>query len=285
MDAGGNVTRRIKTLLEAYTKEDPPPDRVKPIPVQLVQHAAQAAYSTQDLLLHATADCGVIGFFFLLRPGEHTYCYTDNHPFRLQDVSFYCGSQWLNAAVAPLPLLMAATSVLLNFTTQKNAEKDEPVKHGDTDSILLSPLKAVRRRVLHLRERHSAPNTPLHTVHLAGNIKKHVSAGALTNMLRQSCSVLGPTLGLKSSDISARALPAGGAMALLRSRVDPTVIRMVGRWKSWAMIRYLHKSATETNDLAARMVIGGNYSLTTHAFLPQDAVYLLASVGHAVVEA
>ena len=73
-------------------------------------------------------------------------------------------------------------------------------------------------------------------------------------------------------------------MALLRSRVDPTVIRMVGRWKSWAMILYLHKSATETNDLAARMVIGGNYSLTTHAVLPQDVVDWLATVDHPVVE-
>jgi hypothetical protein len=282
VDAGGNITRRIRTLLAAYKKEDPPSDRVKPIPIQLVQHAVETAYNTQDPLCRATADCGVIGFFFLLRPGEHTKSYADNHPFRLQDVSFYCDDRWLNAAVAPLPRLLTATSVLMNFTTQKNGEENEAVKHGDTDSILVSPLRAVRRRVQHLRQWNADPATPLHTVYLAANKQKHVTAGALTNMLRKSCTVLGPTLGIRAKDISARALRAGGAMALLRANVDPTVIQLVGRWKSWAMIQYLHKSATETNDLAARMVIGGNYSLTTHAVLPQDTVDWLAAVGHPV---
>jgi hypothetical protein len=51
-------------------------------------------------------------------------------------------------------------------------------------------------------------------------------------MLRTSCSVLGASIGIRPSDASARALQAGGAVALLRARVDPTVIQMVGRWKS-----------------------------------------------------
>jgi hypothetical protein len=41
------------------------------------------------------------------------------------------------------------------------------------------------------------------------------------------------------------------------------------------MIHYLHKSATVTTDLAARMMIGGHYSLTNHATLPADAITLL----------
>ncbi len=102
-------------------------------------------------------------------------------------------------------------------------------------------------------------------------------------MLRSSCSVLGESIGIRPADTSARALRAGGAMALLRARVDPTVIQMVGRWKSWTMIRYLHKSATVTTDLAARMMIGGNYALTNHATLPADAITLLAAVDEPVV--
>jgi hypothetical protein len=96
-------------------------------------------------------------------------------------------------------------------------------------------------------------------------------------LVRTSCSVLGASIGIRPADRSARAPRAGGAMALLRARVDPTVIQMVGRWKSWTMIRYLHKSATVTTDLAARMMIGGNFSLTNHATHPPDAITLLAA--------
>jgi hypothetical protein len=44
------------------------------------------------------------------------------------------------------------------------------------------------------------------------------------------------------------------------------------------------KSATKTNGLAACMVIGRNYSLTTHVVLTQDGVDWLAALGHHVAE-
>ena len=47
---------------------------------------------------------------------------------------------------------------------------------------------------------------------------------------------------------------------------------MVGRWKSWAMMRYLHQTATSASDFAARMLISGNFTITTHPTLPADAV-------------
>jgi hypothetical protein len=248
-----------------------------------VTHAVNTAYESTDPYIRATADCGVIGYFFLLRPGEHTYCSTENHPFRLEDVSFFCANQWRNAAVTPLTMLNSSTQVLLNFTTQKNGEENEAISHGDTPAPLVSPLKAVLRRVVHLRTNQAPPSTPLHQVYLPAGKPRHVSAGALTNLLRESCSKIGASLGISSGDISARALRAGGAMALLRAGVDPTVIQMVGRWKSWVMIQYLHKSATQTTDLAARMMTGGLFAITAHQFLPADAVALLASVEGAAV--
>jgi hypothetical protein len=89
-----------------------------------VTHAAVAAHNTTDELTRAIADSAIIGLFFLLRPGEHKHSYTDNHPFRLQDVSFFCASVWHNTATtADLQLLQNATQVLLNFTTKKMARK------------------------------------------------------------------------------------------------------------------------------------------------------------------
>ena len=65
-------------------------------------------------------------------------------------------------------------------------------------------------------------------------------------------------------------------MALLRADVDPLVIWMVGRWKSWAMMRYLHQTATSASDFAARMLISGNFTITTYPTPPADTVTIVA---------
>ena len=130
----------------------------------------------------------------------------------------------------------------------------------------------------HLQCAGAPPNTPLHTVYLDGGGTKHVTATDLTNTLRSSCKVIGEALGIKCSDISARALRAGGAMALLRARVDPTNIRLLGRWKSWELLTYLHRSATNTTNYAAQMLEHGRFHVTTHAFLPADVLSFVQPV-------
>ena len=55
---------------------------------------------------------------------------------------------------------------------------------------------------------------------------------------------------------------ACGAMALLMARVDTDTIRIMGRWRSDIMMRYLHTTAqTFTDGLAALMVQHGDYEL------------------------
>jgi hypothetical protein len=243
--------------------------------MQLVVHAvAQAQHGTE--FDRACADLLIIGIYYLLRPGEHTHTSNsdDNHPFRLQDVSFVAHNATHNAATASTTSLQAATLVHLNFTTQKNGETNEALTHGDTTDPLLSPLKAVRRRVQHLRQARAPPNSPLYMVHTQSAILQ-VTSNHLTAMLRRSVRAIGKDLGLEERDISARALRAGGAMALLRANVDPLLVRMMGRWKSWTMIQYLHRSATNTTDLAARMLQHGNFIIPQHAFLPADVQHLI----------
>jgi hypothetical protein len=64
-------------------------------------------------------------------------------------------------------------------------------------------------------------------------------------------------------------------MALLRARVDPVLIRLLGRWKSWTMLRYLHRSATETTHFAQQMLDNSTYVLSEHATLPDDVIALI----------
>ena len=215
----------------------------------------------------------------MLRPGEHTYANDNNHPFRLQDTSFESGpTPAQNGALIPLPQLHSATRVNLNFTTQKNGEKNESLTHGDTSDTILSPVSAVRRRVLHLRQHNAPPTTPLHTYFTSSSSTKRITSTQLTKRLRTSCTEIGSTLGLAPKEISAKALRAGGAMALIRANVDPLKVRMMGRWKSWVMLRYLHRSAMNTSDLSEKMLTGGNFVIPRHAMLPTDASNLLKPV-------
>ena len=76
LDSHGKRFKTLSNLFRAHGKEDPPPDRAKPVPIQLVEHAVNSLLADATMpvhLQHATADCIVLGHFFLLRPGEHVH--------------------------------------------------------------------------------------------------------------------------------------------------------------------------------------------------------------------
>ena len=84
----------------------------------------------------------------------------------------------------------------------------------------------------------------------------------ITAALRASTRIIGPQVGFTPDDVSARSMQDGGAMDFLMARVDTYTIRLVGRWCSNAMLRYLHTTAqTLTAGRAAHMVQHGNYAL------------------------
>ena len=78
----------------------------------------------------AIADMICIAFYFLLRPGEYTGTTADDHPFLLQDITLYLGTQPLNLETAPIAQIMAATFVTYTFTKQKNNNSNEAVSHS-----------------------------------------------------------------------------------------------------------------------------------------------------------
>jgi hypothetical protein len=98
-----------------------------------------------------------------------------------------------------------------------------------------------------------------------------VSPADITAALRTAVYALGPTtLGFKPSDITARCLRAAGAMALLCARVDTDIIRLLGRWRSDEMLRYLHLSAQPImRDFSRQMLQGGAFVLNPMAETPQ----------------
>jgi hypothetical protein len=64
------------------------------------------------------------------------------------------------------------------------------------------------------------------------------------------------------SDVSARSTRAGGAMALLCAGVDTDRIRLIGRWRSNELFRYLHVQAQPVmTGISVAMVRGALFWL------------------------
>ena len=76
----------------------------------------------------------------------------------------------------------------------------------------------------------------------------------------------GPSIGFTLQYVSALSLRVGGAMALLTSRIDPDMIRLIRGWQRDTMLRYLHTASKSfTGGLAVRMFQYGDYMIIPSA--------------------
>jgi len=268
----GKMDFRITRQLRFYSKEDPPPDRVKPVPVAVLMWILQAAALSHRTGTRVIADMICLAFFFLLRPGEYTATPSDTTPFRLADVRLASGGVYLDLFQATDAQLDTATFVSLTFTNQKNGVRGEVIGLGRSGNPALCPVLAMIRLVKHLRAHGALPDTPLAAYFENGNWRR-VSPTDISDILRAAVIALGPhTLGFNPTDISARCLRAAGAMALLCAHVDTDVIRLLGRWRSDEMLRYLHLQAEPVmRDFARLMLAGGHFVLNPNADVPQYA--------------
>ncbi|EJK56345.1 hypothetical protein THAOC_23791 [Thalassiosira oceanica] len=236
-DDSKKIDYRLSKMISAWKKEDPPPNRVKPIPVQVLRSNAYLARASNHDFNKATADMIMIAFFFLLRPGKYTVegSAEESTPFRLTD---------------------------------KNGVRGEVIGLGRSGDAFLCPVLAVIRRVIHLRAHNADPTTPLATVCTS---PRKVTPSMITDTLREAVRSIGPSLGFLPEDVSACSLRAAGANALLFAKVDTDVIRLIGRWRSDEMLRYLHvQAAPLVADYSRRMITAGQYHLIPNQLVPMN---------------
>ena len=118
-------------------------------------------------------------------------------------------------------------------------------------------------RVLSLRASHvTAASTPINAYCATpGAPIRYVHARDLTRRMRSALTVY-PDPAIHPQDISARSTRPGGAMALLCAGVGADRIRLVGRWRSDELYRYLHVQAQQVmTGLSAAMLQGGTFRL------------------------
>lgn len=265
----GKIDFRIGRMIKSFKRNDSPPNRVKPVPLRVIRHIAFLAHNSLSSMSHlvATADMIIIAFFFLLRPGEYSDSNSDDTvPFRLCDVQLFIGDRRLDLFGDSECLLLQTRFVSLTFTTQKNGIEGEVIGLASSGDPYVCPVKSIVRRVLYLRQHSATPTTPL--ARLFGTSRR-VTSSFITNTLRDAVAFLGPQLGFLPSDVSARCLRAAGATALLLSKVDSDVIRLIGRWRSDEMLRYLHvQAAPLMQGYSRRMLQSSDYSLIPNQSVP-----------------
>jgi hypothetical protein len=112
------------------------------------------------------------------------------------------------------------------------------------------------------------PETPFYT-YFEHNLPFAISSSHLTSALCTAVQVVGLPLGLTLTDISVRSFRASGAMALLCANVDTDRIRLLGRWRSEEMLRYLHVQAIPVvAPIATAMLRNGQFSLVPNQPFP-----------------
>jgi hypothetical protein len=261
LTSSGKLDLRLSRQLSAYKKQDPPPNRVKPIPFPILAQTANLCYLANTPMANTIADMLLLGFFFLLRPGE--YAYTPNPeaaPFRLTDVHLLIHNRRLHPLTASTQELERINYIALEFTTQKNGVRGELVGLGRSGHPRHCPVVALINRVKHLRQHHAPLTTPLYSYF---HIRWHrIDTTLLTQHLRHAVVAMGHDYGIQSHQVSIRSLRSSGAMSLLCAKVDTDMIRLLGRWRSDEMMRYLHvQTFPLVAPLAAQMLQHGNFTL------------------------
>ena len=164
--------------------------------------------------------------------------------------------------------------VMLLFTTQKNGVKGEVVGQGPSGDPLLCPRDALARRIIHLRKHNADKIRPIASFMTPKGSWKHVTPTMIMKVLKGAVSLSGENLGFLPKDVSARSLQASGAMALLCSGFYADIIRLIGRWRSDEMLRYLHLQLEPlVRGFSKRMVTRGNYNMLTGQRAPDVPCY------------
>ena len=157
--------------------------------------------------------------------------------------------------------LRRATFATLEFTTQKNGVRGEIIGLGRSGSVTLCPVHVIVERIIHLRKYNAPAAAPLSHYFYKGEWK-YVKPTDITLMLRNAIAIMGHAVGFNKADVSARSLRAAGAMALLCANIDHDRIKLVGRWRSDEMLRYLHvQAAPVMRHFSKVMITDGDFSL------------------------
>ena len=155
----------------------------------------------------------------------------------------------------------AADFLALTFNTQKNGVKGERIGHGHSTSATLCPILAVAHWVAKLNLHGAKLDQPLCShYHTESKTYQYLTSQDITQVLCAS-ALHHPRFCVNPASVECRSLRTSGAMVLFSRRVDALLIKLVGRWRSDAMLHYMSSPAQIMSGLSKLMLAGGNPQL------------------------
>ena len=163
--------------------------------------------------------------------------------------------------------------------------RGEALGHGASGDLNLCPVRALCRRIEHLRAFTSSADTPLYRYYDSTGHPHNISTRDITAELCQATATVFHITNIPPECIEAYSLRSGGATALLVSGVDQTAIRTLGRWKSNSIFLYLHTQPSHlTSSYSHAMLEHGEYTFSPSAnaytdrdLLPRETPMYLTS--------
>ena len=173
--------------------------------------------------------------------------------------------------------MASAGSATLCYNNQKNGTRGQGITMGTTGDPNICPVRTLGRRVQHLRMHYATAETPIYSFwdQAFGGARSEVYSVHVTQALRLAAAALLPELGIEPQDISCRSLRPGGATAMLCARIDLNIAKLVGRWRSDEMLKYLHVQADSLmHNYSRQMFERGQFSYTPADDVENSAYFI-----------
>jgi hypothetical protein len=242
----------LQVMIDGFAKDDPPTRKMLPVESDVPELLVEMGYGKSGTAhTRAVGDLSLIAFYYLLRIGEYTIKGKRNNTkqtvqFKLEDVTFYkkTGNGQLRCLPknAPAHLILSADSATLKLDNQKNGWKGVCVHQETNGDSVLCPIRALGRRILHLRRHRASKSSFLSTFYHEGKTGD-VTGEDISKGLKMAATLLEypETRGIPIELIDTHSLRCGGANALALSGFSDTQIQKMGRWRGATFKEYIRE--------------------------------------------
>lgn len=274
---------RLTQMMDGWKKHDPATIKKLPVEADVPELLGQVGSRVEaNELDKAIGDLALIAFYYLLRVGEYTVKHSRNHTkqtvqFRFRDVTFFKKDQRGRlrqlSRLAPDHDILTANSATLKLDNQKNGWKGVCINQQTNGEHILCPVRALARRVLHIRQHAFSLDTFLSTF-VANGRQFNVTDNDMRKSLKMAALHLNyPVLkGIPIDRIDTHSLRSGGANALSLLGCSDREIQKMGRWRSATFKEYIREELNcFSNGMSSNMkrkfnfvnIAGGAYTDVT----------------------
>jgi len=254
---------RLQQTYDGWRKEDPPTTKMLPVESDVPEWLVQIGRGTTATVLdRAVGDLVMVAFYYLLRVGEYTIKGSRNETkqtvqFKLEDVTFFkkndTGKLCCLPRGAPDHMIMTADGATLKLDNQKNGWKGVCVYHEANGDLINCPVRALGRRVRHIRRGDKHGKTFL-SAYFVNEQRFDVTAENVSQALKGAARALCyPTeKGIPIERINTHSLRSGGANALALSGYTDTQIQKMGRWRGATFKEYIREELAVYSENMSR---------------------------------